>query len=117
LNSSLEPIDSTYGLHFTTSTSLPANTQIIACPAKLAITRGTALQAFQGLGADGVGLEKLNERQLIAGYVTLHFGYGLEEVKNDVRYVIGDHLVLLAGRFLDGGAKRLKPDDQGCEGQ
>ncbi|KAJ9118512.1 hypothetical protein QFC24_006165 [Naganishia onofrii] len=75
--------DSTYGLHFTTSASLPANTQIIACPAKLAITRGTALQAFQGLGSDGVGLEKLNERQLIAGYVTLHFGYGLEEVKRD----------------------------------
>ncbi|KAJ9110814.1 hypothetical protein QFC22_006670 [Naganishia vaughanmartiniae] len=75
--------DSTYGLHFITSTSLPANTQIIACPAKLAITRETALHAFQGLGADGSDLEKLNERQLIAGYVTMHFGYGLEEIKSD----------------------------------
>ncbi|KAJ9092097.1 hypothetical protein QFC21_006962 [Naganishia friedmannii] len=83
LHQSCGTADSTYGLHFTTATSLPANTQIIACPAKLAITREIAIHAFHGLGAYGSDFEKLNGRQLIAGYVTLHFGYGLEEVKRD----------------------------------
>ncbi|KAJ9102029.1 hypothetical protein QFC19_004955 [Naganishia cerealis] len=75
--------DATYGSHFTTPAPLPANTQIIACPAKLAITRETALNAFRGLGVDESDLVELNERQLIAGYVALHFGYGLEEVKRN----------------------------------
>lgn len=77
--------DSTYGLHFTTRTPLAANTKVIACPASLVITREAAIAGLQGLGADEDALKGLNERQLVAGYVTAHFAVGLDELRRESR--------------------------------
>ncbi|KAJ9094153.1 hypothetical protein QFC20_006951 [Naganishia adeliensis] len=73
--------NSTYGLHFITRTPLAPNTKVIACPASLVITKETAIRGLQGLGVNEAELKRLNERQLVAGYVTAHFAVGLENLR------------------------------------
>ena len=56
---------------------------MIACPARLVITRETAWEAFRAFGVDEDALKGLNERQLVAGYVALHVSVGLEKIRED----------------------------------
>lgn len=61
------------------------NTKVIACPASLVITKETAIRGLQGLGVNEAELKRLNERQLVAGYVTAHFAVGLENLREGSR--------------------------------